>query len=74
MFAPDQTPHDSLWFQSASPYARRMLAERTEITELCQDAYRVIAPRGLIARLDNLRTLAVISAAQPHDREMPAPP
>jgi hypothetical protein len=28
MFAPDQTPHDSLRFQPAPPYARRMLAER----------------------------------------------
>jgi hypothetical protein len=25
----------------------------TEIAELCQDAYRVIAPRALVAKLDN---------------------
>ena len=56
-----------------------------EIAELCRDAYRAIAPARLAAQLDGLvtqgvrgppgaRTSAAISAAQPQDRETPAPP
>jgi YjbR len=53
-----------------------------EIAELCQDAYRAIAPARLAAQLDHSpaehapgdSTAAVISAAQPQDNETPAPP
>ena len=45
----------------------------TEIAEICQDAYRVIAPARLVTELDR-QSAAAISAAQPQDRETPPPP
>ena len=46
-----------------------------EIAELCLDAYRAIAPARLAAPLDaQPATAEVISAAQPQDRDTPAPP
>ena len=44
-----------------------------EIAEICQDAYRVIAPARLVAELDR-QSASAISAAQPQDRETPPPP
>jgi hypothetical protein len=55
--------------------AERLRAICLALAELCQDAYRAIAPARLIARLgDQPATDRAISAAQPQAIEMPAPP